>query len=51
MCTTTCPVAGLDLSWLAAWGVLSPYLLLFTVPLSAILLAIIILRRRRAVAT
>ena len=48
-CTNTCPVAGYDLSWLIAWGILSPYLLLLAAPLSGVLLVIIFVRRRRAV--
>ena len=50
-CTHSCRVAGLDLSWLTAWGVVSPYLLLFTAPVSAVLVIIAISGRRREVAT
>jgi hypothetical protein len=48
-CTHQCTVAGLDLSWLLAYGiVLSPCLLFITTPLFLVLLSALVFSRRRA---
>lgn len=47
MCVNTCPVGGVDLSWLVAWGVIGHYFLALTGPISALLLAVVVLLRRR----
>jgi hypothetical protein len=51
MCVNTCPVAGLDLSWLVALGVVGNYLLILTVPVSLLAFVVVWLLARRAVAT
>ena len=50
-CLNSCVVAGLDLSWLLAWGIIGPDLLLVTAPVSALSLGIVLVLRRRAIAT
>jgi hypothetical protein len=48
-CTQTCVIGETDLGWLMVYGLLlGPYLLCITAPLSAVLLAVVFLRRRTA---
>jgi hypothetical protein len=37
----------MDLSWLVAWGIVGPYYLIVTGPLSALLVVVVLLVRRR----
>ena len=50
-CSNSCMLAGLDLSWLIAWANIGPGLLLVTAPVSALLVGIVLVLRRRVIAT
>lgn len=47
-CTHACGIGEADIGWLMVWGlIVSPYVLLVTVPLCIVLIALAALRRRR----